>query len=374
MQVSLWEKESFFAPQDIIIAGSGLMGLWTAYELKKRNPSLQITILEKNIIPLGASTRNAGFACYGSPSELLHDAELNGTDTMLPLVEMRYKGIEKIKRIFEGKDIGWNDCGGYEVFDDNSVLENVKEKLDWLNEQLNTFFPKKQTFTWVNDKMQAMNITGFSAMIENKDEAALHSGKLVQQLIQLVIASGISVLFNTEIKNWIEENGIVTIQTNHQTFTTKKLLFATNAFTKNICEDSKVKPGRGQVIVTSPIENLKLKGTFHYDEGFYYFRNVGNRILLGGARNSDFENETTTELITSDLIQNTLEQFISKHLLTDQAFTVEHRWSGIMGFTETKQPELKKLSSNVFTAIACNGMGVALSPVFAEKVASEIIE
>jgi gamma-glutamylputrescine oxidase len=374
MQVSLWEKESFFAPQDIIIAGGGLMGLWTAYELKKKNPSLQITILEKHLIPYGASTRNAGFACYGSPSELLYDAELNGVDTMLSLVEMRYKGIEKIKKTFEEKDIGWKDCGGYEVFDDNAVFKNVSDKLDWLNEQLHSFFPQEQTFTRVNNKMAEMNITGFAAMIENKDEAALHSGKLVQQLIQLVIASGVSILFNTEIKTWSEENGAVRIETNHQTFTANKLLFATNAFTKNICNDSTVKPGRGQVIVTSPIADLKLKGTFHYDEGFYYFRNIGNRILLGGARNSDFENETTTEFVTSDLIQNTLEQFISTHLLSTQKFSIEHRWSGIMGFTETKQPELKQLSSNVFTATACNGMGVALSPIFAEKVALEIVE
>lgn len=73
--VSVWEKETFFAPQDIIIAGSGFVGLWSAFYLKKRNPKLKITIRDKGIIPTGASTRNAGFACFGSLTELLADEQ-----------------------------------------------------------------------------------------------------------------------------------------------------------------------------------------------------------------------------------------------------------------------------------------------------------
>ena len=38
MQVSIWEKESFYAPKDVIIIGSGLSGLWCAWFLKKKKP------------------------------------------------------------------------------------------------------------------------------------------------------------------------------------------------------------------------------------------------------------------------------------------------------------------------------------------------
>jgi len=44
-------------------------------------------------------------------------------------------------------------------------------------------------------------------------------------------------------------------------------------------------------LVTKPIDGLRLKGVFHYDEGFYYFRNYKDRIIFGGGRNLDFENE-----------------------------------------------------------------------------------
>ena len=70
MTTSIWEKESFFKHQDIIIVGSGFAGLWSAYFLSRKHKKAKITIVEKEPIPTGASTRNAGFACFGSLPEL----------------------------------------------------------------------------------------------------------------------------------------------------------------------------------------------------------------------------------------------------------------------------------------------------------------
>ena len=101
MQISFWEQESFFAERDIIIIGAGLCGLWYAHDLKLRNPGLKMLILDRGIIPSGASTRNAGFACFGSPTELLYDEEVMGAERMWQIAEMRYKGIQKIKQHFK---------------------------------------------------------------------------------------------------------------------------------------------------------------------------------------------------------------------------------------------------------------------------------
>jgi len=110
--ISIWEKESFYAPKDVIIVGSGLVGLWCAWYLKKKNPKLKITIVDRGIIPTGASTRNAGFACFGSLSEIMHDAQTMGTDKMLQLVEMRFKGLERIQKYFDNDVIDFELCGG----------------------------------------------------------------------------------------------------------------------------------------------------------------------------------------------------------------------------------------------------------------------
>ena len=72
-QLSFWEKRSYFNGVDIAIIGAGIVGMTTALNLKKRKPNLKILVLERGYLPSGASTKNAGFACFGSPSELKSD-------------------------------------------------------------------------------------------------------------------------------------------------------------------------------------------------------------------------------------------------------------------------------------------------------------
>ena len=110
------------------------------------------------------------------------------------------------------------------------------------------------------------------------------------------------------------------------------LLLATNGFASELIEGD-IKPARAQVLITKPIENLSIKGTFHLDRGYYYFRNVENRILFGGGRNLDFEGETTTEFGQTKIIQDQLEQLLKDVILPRQNFEIEHRWSVITSYS-----------------------------------------
>ena len=51
------------------------------------------------------------------------------------------------------------------------------------------------------------------------------------------------------------------------------------------------------MFLTKPFSKLNIKGSFHYDRGFYYFRNIENRILFGGGRNLDFKKEKTMKTL-----------------------------------------------------------------------------
>jgi glycine/D-amino acid oxidase-like deaminating enzyme len=369
--LSVWEKESFYSTQDVILVGGGLMGLWTAYELKKKNPYLKITILERNIIPFGASTRNAGFACFGSPTEIIHDIEQMGLEATMDVVKMRYLGIEKIKAHFGLGQMDFDPCGGYECINKNyQYFDQLEGKIEELNELLKDLTDQDQTFVRNDLAIGQKGMIGFDAMVENSLEGSLHSGKLVSALIQKVQAAGVSILNGMEVVFWEKKPQGIILHTGQQIlFTCNQVLFCTNAYGNTLFPDLNITPARGQVIVTSPIDGLKLSGTFHFDEGYYYWRNLGNRILLGGARNSDFEAEKTTETAVTDLIKNKLADFLKQHIHPSYQYTIENQWSGIMGFTENKKPLLTQVSDNVFVAIACNGMGVALTPIMGEKAA-----
>ena len=128
MAISVWEQSTYFAPNDFVIVGCGFVGLWTAYEAIQKNPKLNITILERGVIPSGASTRNAGFSCFGSVSELMYDVQLMGEAAMLETVKMRYDGLQRIQKVFKAKEIDYNQWGGYELFEGKKHVKDKKGK------------------------------------------------------------------------------------------------------------------------------------------------------------------------------------------------------------------------------------------------------
>ena len=371
MQTSIWEKESFFASRDVIIIGSGLAGLWCGYELLANHPKLNLLIVDKGVVPSGASTRNAGFACFGSPTELISDAKNMGEDRMWELAEMRYRGIEKIKNTFSSSLIDFDNCGGYECLQkEKDNIEEIEENLVWLNKGLQRITGETKTFCREDEKLRQFGLQGFDALLHNSCEGGLHSGKLVAALQQKIVSLGGQILQNIQVTRWDDVGSGVELYCANSNIQlkTSRLIICTNALDNALLKGIKTEPQRGQILVTSPIENLAVRGTFHYDEGFYYFRNVGNRILLGGARNKAFDEENTSAFETTEIIQQTLQNFLTKHILPNQIFTIDYRWSGIMGFTEDKQPLIKQITNRVTAMIICNGMGVALSPVMAEKI------
>lgn len=369
--LSVWERESFFAPADVIIAGSGFVGLWSAYYLKKKAPKLSITILERGLIPTGASTRNAGFACFGSLTELVSDAAKMGEEKMLELVEMRYKGLRRIGKVFSNKIIDFQHHGGYELIaGDNTDINELRSHIDKLNRPLKKIVKLQKTFRMADEKLAEFGFAGVRHLIENKAEGQLHSGQLCQALLQLVQSMGVTVLNEITITSFEKVNGHLLLHTNRGiSLSASQLLVCTNAFARQLLPQLDIEPARGQVLVTSPIGGLPFKGTFHYDEGFYYFRNLGDRVLLGGARNKAFEAEHTDEMIITSQIQDELERFLREIVLPGRNYNIEHRWSGIMGMGGEKMPIVQPVNDHVFCAVRMSGMGVALAPIVGEKIA-----
>ena len=91
------------------------------------------------------------------------------------------------------------------------------------------------------------------------------------------------------------------------------------------------------MLITAPIPNLAIQGTFHMDRGYYYFRNIDNRILLGGGRNLAIEEEKTTSFALNEKIQDELERLLRETILPQHAIRIDHRWTGILGLGKKKR-------------------------------------
>jgi glycine/D-amino acid oxidase-like deaminating enzyme len=154
----------------------------------------------------------------------------------------------------------------------------------------------------------------------------------------------------------------------------KRAVLCTNGLATRLIPELDVNPARNQVIVTSPIEGLALKGGFHMNRGYVYFRNVGDQVLIGGFRNTAPEREATAELGLTDDIQALLEETLREIVIPGKNFTVERRWSGIMGLGKTKKPIIDEVRPNIFAAVRMGGMGVAIGSLVGREVARLAME
>lgn len=373
---SYWEQQAFFNHYDVIIIGSGIVGLNAALQLKTQQPNLKIAILERGFLPAGASTKNAGFACFGSVTELLSEIKAYGEETVFNLVAKRMKGLETLRKNLGDQTISYHQKGGFEVFlsSDKSKTEEAFSSIEYLNKLLKPLTNNTAIFTESNDKITDFGFSGVEGLICNVLEGQIDTGKMMQALIQKVQALGVVIFNECAVLSFIEEGENITIKTDKALFKTTKIVFATNGFTSLLLPEIKIKPARGQVLVTEPIQNLKINGTYHYDEGFYYFRDIDNRLLLGGGRNLDFKAEETHELKVTQQIQDKLEELLKTVILPDQQVKIDYRWSGIMGFGDELEPIIKKARNGVYLAARCNGMGVALGSLTGKDVADLVLE
>lgn len=372
---SYWERESFLRHYDVLIIGSGIVGLNAAIRLKQERATLKIGILERGLLPNGASTKNAGFACFGSISELIEQQKKSSEEELLKLVEFRWKGLETLRQLLGEDAIRYQQLGGYELFEerDETLFEECVEKIAYYNKLFTSIIGSTDIYAVSDAKIAGFGFGKVTHLIENKFEAQLDTGRMMQALLQKAQELGITVMNGVNIER-IEHSSNIHLISNEYLFECKKVLIATNAFAQQLVPELDVVPGRGQVIITKPIPNLIVKGTFHYDKGYYYFRNIDNRLLLGGGRNLDFEGEATYQQGFSTLIQERLEAILSTVVLPGAEFHIDHRWSGIMGFGTELSPILKKINEAVYCAVRCNGMGVAMGSLMGRRAAELLIE
>ena len=367
MNYSYWELKNWFTNVDYTIVGSGIVGLHCALRLREKFPESKILVLEKGVLPEGASTKNAGFACFGSLSEIIDDLKSHTEEEVIQLIQKRFDGFQLLRKKLGDQIIDFKPYGGYELFlkDDDGTYNECLQKIPFINDILKPIF-KSEIFEKNIDRFGFNNIKEYT--IFNPFEGQIDTGNMMQALLKEAYINGILILNNQTVTDFQDNGNHVEITVNNFNFTTKKILFATNGFAGKLT-NNEVKPARSQVLITEPIKDLTIKGTFHIDKGYYYFRNINDRILIGGGRNLDFETENTSEFGQTPLIQNSLEKMLREVILPNTDFKIANRWSGIMGLGAHKKPIVKQLSNHVYCGVRLGGMGVAIGSLIGQELA-----
>jgi len=365
-QLSFWEKQAFFEGIDYLVVGAGIVGYTTAINLRKLNPKSKIVLIERGYLPTGASSKNAGFTCFGSPTEILDDLNNFSEDLVWQTVDMRYRGLKELFQIVRNHDIGYKKNGSWELIKQSD--EDIDDHfIEYLNEQCEKLFHVNNVYQEDTKSHKYFGFKNIRKSYFNSEEGQLDTGKLIQALHSEANSHRVISLFGIELMSFEENYDSVSLETSVGCFSCQKLVICTNGFAGRFL-GNEVKPARAQVLVTKPIDNLPVNGTFHIEKGYFYFRNVDNRILLGGGRNLDFENETTTEIQITLKIQDSLIDLLKNTILPNRPFEIEHQWAGIMGVGKSKFPIIKKQSERIGFGVRMGGMGVAIGSLVGKQL------
>ena len=111
-----WRAQGGFPPRrpslpgpvtaDVCIVGAGYTGLWTAYYLKRAEPSLRIVVLEAAFAGFGASGRNGGWLTSTLPGSRERYARgPGGRDAVLDLQRQLRDTVDEVARVCAAENI-----------------------------------------------------------------------------------------------------------------------------------------------------------------------------------------------------------------------------------------------------------------------------
>lgn len=368
---------------DVIIVGGGVYGLSLGCNILEKQPKKSVCILERGILPMGASSKNAGFGTFIGYIEFISEIESKGWDRASRDMLDRYTGIQMLlKRVNNDPNI-IKQTGCYDIIYEQEVAS--LGRLEEINARLKHLFPQG-LFSIRNDMIPklGMNPDKVKALVHNPLEWQLNTGRFLIKLLKYFQSMGGLYLTACEVTShrsipiYPSANQPVDQQNtpckyseikikdptgkgSDQALTCRTAVFCINSFAKSFMKDTNIVPGRGQVMITKPIPTLNFESNFFADYGYYYMRTVNGRILLGGARHLRRDEEETHKLENTDFYKQhlpaKLQEFFPK-----MKFEVDFFWSGIMGFKQgTDQYVIQRLDDGVFSVFGCQGNGMCLT-------------
>lgn len=380
--LSYWDK-TVTQDYDYIIIGAGIVGLSTAIELKTYYPDKKVLVLEAGSLASGASTRNAGFACFGSLTEILEDISHMGVDSTLDQIRDRWTGLNKLRSLLGDEAMDFKQTGNYEIITQD--LQHCLKQINYVNNLLLPIF-NDNVFSIRDKNINTFNLSSkyVTHLLFNKFEGQINSGKMMESLLSKAYSLGVIVRFGTKALKPYNHKSLVIVpvtslkrEWSNTSFKAKHVAICINGFTSQMIPGTGIVPGRGQILITKPLLNTYLPQVpFHLGKGFWYFRLLDdNRVLLGGGRNLNYTREQTTVLKTTHEILTPLNNILSSIILKNTPYELDFAWSGVMGFTKNHKPLIKTLPSlsNVVIGFGCNGMGIARGVDTGSKTAELLI-
>lgn len=364
--VSIWQDTAIWPAlphrreeADVCIIGAGVVGSTLATFLTRAGKS--VIVLEARDVALGASGRNAGH---------VHAALKGGYHSAIARVghaaarehrELSLRNRAIVKQFLDDYGVWYEQPGSLRLAID-------REEARALEASARALAADGYEVEWhANDPTGR----GFFGGIVQPGDIATQSYWLVTQIMA---HSGAEVIPNCAVRSIAQEGDTVTVRGQRATVRAKQVCLCTNAYSRTLHPyfADKVFPNRGQMLATAPTERL-IEMMLGCNWGYEYFRQLPDgRFIIGGWRDRYAEEEVGyNDHETTPHLQAGLESFIARYYPELRDVPIEHRWSGIMGFTADEIPLVGRLPDlpNVYFAVGFTGSGMGMGPATAERTA-----
>lgn len=350
---------------DVAIIGGGILGASCAYFLSRRK-KMKVALIEQKCVAYGSSGRNAGFVLRGIETYYNQCIEKYGREKAKYIYSFAEESQAVLRRFAEECkiDFEYDPCGSLVLADSIEELEDLENSYELL---------KQDGFAVEVIKADPID-RGFYGALLNNGDFGIHPVKMVRALVDFSRVE----LFENESVQRIESKRSsekTLIHTSNQKILASKTLIATNAYTPYLEPwfGPKLQVARAQMLSTFPLKNEILDRVCYANYGWIYFRQLKDkRLLLGGKRNTQLEEEVGLADIVTAPIQIALEEYLADRFPEAAGVGIQHRWSGAMAFTADGLPLLGRHPQHpeVYFAVGCNGHGLGYSTNMAQQLVS----
>ncbi|PQD98172.1 FAD-dependent oxidoreductase [Mycobacterium sp. EPG1] len=271
---------------DVCIVGAGYTGLWTAYYLKRADPSLRIVVLEARFAGYGASGRNGGWLSGLVPAERDRMARRHGRDGVVAWQRALNDAVDEVVAVAadEGIDAGIVKGGTLEIARNPAQARRLaaaaEEERRWGVDGIAELTG--------DEAAQRINLDGVVAGFHNPHCARIQPAQLARGLADAVERLGVVIYERTPVTE-IAAGGATTPW---GVVSAPVVLRATEGFTTRLPGlKRRWLPMNSSMIATEPVpEHLWDSIGWHGREtlgdtahGFFYAqRTVDDRIAIGG--------------------------------------------------------------------------------------------
>lgn len=333
---------------DVAVVGAGIAGLATAYALAAQD--LSVVVLERDRIAGAASGRNAGFVLAGVAENFVAACRRYGEERAARIwrttTTNRVLLAAIVRRHRIECDLAWN--GSLQQADDDEEWSEIQESAVLLSAKgVRLSIHPDHRFAWY------------------QEDGEIHPVKLVRGLASAAEQRGARIFEGTTVTE-LRPDGVTTAT---GTVKASAVVACTNAYSDALLR-VRIVPIRGQVLATGPVPERHFERPVYAQRGYQYWRQTAEgRVLVGGWRNTAFDEETGTDARPTTTIQRHLDAFLAEHRINAP---VTHRWAGIMGFSHDSLPYIGRRADGVYINAGFTGHGNAFAVVGGEIVSSLI--